>query len=61
MGKNPRSWEMENGPRAFFAFVAMTSFFFDGKHCGCSRRAYSGDCYYGDEDQKRPQADSSIS
>lgn len=33
-----------------FAFVAMTSFF-DGKHCGCSRRAYSGDCYYGDEDQ----------
>lgn len=30
MGKNPRSWEMENGPRAFFAFVAMTSFFLTG-------------------------------
>ena len=30
MGKNPRSWEMENGPRAFFAFMAMTSFFLTG-------------------------------
>ena len=30
MGKNPRSWERENGPRAFFAFVAMTSFFLTG-------------------------------
>ena len=58
MGKNPRSWEMENGPRAFFAFVAMTSFFLTGSTAAA---AYSGDCYYGDEDQKRPQADSSIS